>query len=413
MPEVTEGLFHEIDAPLRALIAEAIDFANGFPTPHRARVHVIERDASGYQLGEHEVLDMPRLRDEVLLQCEGFAALGPLTEAITHATEEEAANMQDLHNWTLAQIAQPVLAAYFAHSEHPVVFDDQRLHSATARVLALAATPHAYVHIHPLTKVDVTERIEVLPGVVLRPVDGAEVEEWLNQGPFDPLVPQQTVMDIGGVIEVDYDGNDGPAVVGASETANRLTTVLQLVLDCDAVSPFNEERHRATRALRSAGYPGTSDWHAGGHGEIHAADGGRLAQDLQRVVERSAIPGVQLALRRWRETPQRDRDDDKLIDYWIALEALFMPDSDRFIKATVARRASNYTGIGAVRAEIAQQLRDSYKCRSELVHGGHVGGWNIDAIASQTRGHLRAALLKVVEDAVPFSATAWGHVGPL
>ncbi len=104
----------------------------------------------------------------------------------------------------------------------------------------------------------------------------------------------------------------------------------------------------------------------------------------------------------------RGRDDDKLIDYWIALEALFMPDSDKRIKETVSKRASLYTGAdAAAKAAIKEQLRESYKRRSELVHGEQLVGWNVHVIAYQTRQHLRAAMLRVIEDAVVFDATQY------
>lgn len=408
MPELTTSLLNAIDEQLRGVVLEAIEYVNRFPAPRRRRVRVVERAGGNYQLGEEDVLDPALLRDEALLESEDLATTA-LTAAIAQAVGEGAANGQAVRDWTLGKVVCPVLAEYFCVPQFPVVFDESHYQVAKVRALALVSDPEAYVHVHPITKVDATERIEVASGVVIRPVEDAELEEWLNPGPFDALVPQQTVMDIGSVIEIDYDGENrgGPA----REAAERLTTVLQLLLDCDAVAPFNEERHRFTRALRAAGYPGAADWRPGLHQPIQPTDAGRLAQGIQRIVDRSVVPGLQLALRRWRGSARRARDDDKLIDYWIGLEALFMPDTSSQIKATVSRRVSNYTGVDASRETIAQQLRESYKRRSELVHGEHLQGWNIHAVAHQTRGHLRAALLRVLEDADTFHAPVW-DVGP-
>ena len=50
-------------------------------------------------------------------------------------------------------------------------------------------------------------------------------------------------------------------------------------------------------------------------------------------------------------------------------------------------------------------MRESYKRRSELVDGEQLAGWNVYAIAYQTRSDLRAALLKVIEDPAVFDAT--------
>lgn len=235
-----------------------------------------------------------------------------------------------------------------------------------------------------------------------------ERDEWLNPGPFDQLVPQQTVMDIGAVIEVDYDGTNPAAAGAAHEIAEQLLTVLQLVLDCDAVVPFNEDRHRLSRALRAAGYPGSAAWQHGPHQQVHPTDANRLGLDLAQLTARSGIRGLQLALRRWRESADRIRDDDQFVNYWIAFEALFMPDSEKKIKETVSRRASRYTGADpTAQAAIREQLRESYRRRSELVHGEQLAGWSVHAMAYQTRAHLRAALLKVIEDPAVFDATQY------
>lgn len=338
-------------------------------------------------------------------QSEDFAALDPLVAAVAQAAGEPLPAVRD---WTLAQLAQPVLAEYAMQTDHPLAFDEARFAAAVERTAAIAAAPNALVQIHPLTKVDAAEEVPVAPGVRIRPVTPEERDEWLNPGPFDALLSQQVVMDIGAVIEVDYDGADPAAAGVAHETAQQLTTVLQLVLDCDAVAPFNEDRHRVSRALRAAGYPGAMQWHHGPHEQVHAADAPRLELGLARIQARAGILGLQLALRRWRDSADRTRDDDRLIDYWIALEAMFMPDSDKKIKETVSRRASRYTGADpAAQATIKEQLRESYKRRSELVHGDQLVGWNVHAMAYQTRGHLRAALLKVVEDALVFDATLY------
>jgi hypothetical protein len=405
MPELTQALLNAVGLQIRALVVEAVDYLNTLPAPYRVRVEVVEATGLNYQLGEKDAFDPTLLRDEALFKCEQFVAIDALVGAVAQASGEA---LEAVHDWTLAQLAQPVLAEYVMRAEHPVAFDEARLEAAVGRALAIASAPNDLVQIHPLTKVDTEEDIGVAPGVRIRAVTPEERTEWLNPGPFNQLVQQQTVMDIGAVIEVDYDGANPAATGAAHETAQQLLTVLQLVLDCDAVVPFNEDRHRVSRTLRAAGYPGSAAWHHGPHQQVHAADAPRLGHDLAQLAARASIRGLQLALRRWRESADRSRDDDQLIDYWIALEALFMANSERRIKETVSRRASRYTGADPVaEAMIRDQLRESYKRRSELVHGEQLIGWNVHAMAYQTRGHLRAVLLKVIEDPAVFDATQY------
>jgi hypothetical protein len=260
MPELTEALLDAADVQIRALVLEAVDYLNTLPAPYRVRVEVVEAAGMNYQLGENEAFDPTLLRDEVLLESEQFTAINGLVDAVAQATGDAP---ETVRSWTLGQFARPVLAEYVMHGEHPVAFDEARLDAAIGRVLAIAAEPNALVQIHPLTKVDAVEETVVAPGVRIRAVTAEERNDWLNPGPFDPPVPQQTVMNIGAVIEVEYDASDAAAAGAAHKTAQQLTTVLQLVLDCDAVVPFNEDRHRLSRALRAAGYPGPAAWHHG------------------------------------------------------------------------------------------------------------------------------------------------------
>jgi hypothetical protein len=124
------------------------------------------------------------------------------------------------------------------------------------------------------------------------------------------------------------------------------------------------------------------------------------------------VPGLSLALRRWSGAVGRDSESDKVIDFWIGLEALFTPDTDQQVKATVARRASTYLATPPERDALRQELRTSYKCRSAIVHGNQVQQWNLAAMAEQARTLLRSALLRIIEDQTMFDARAWGRKGP-
>lgn len=116
VPQLTAQLLEAVDPELRALVLEAVDYLNTFPAPYRVRVKVIEATGLNYQLGEDEALDPTLLRDEALLQSEDFAALDPLVAAVAHAAGEPLPAVRD---WTLAQLAQPVLAEYAMQADHP------------------------------------------------------------------------------------------------------------------------------------------------------------------------------------------------------------------------------------------------------------------------------------------------------
>ena len=80
---------------------------------------------------------------------------------------------------------------------------------------------------------------------------------------------------------------------------------------------------------------------------------------------------VALAFRRWTDAHDRKTDDDKLVDYWVGLESLFVPDSTQEVKFRATLRIAVFLGkTGEERAEIYEIARNSYDWRSSIVHGG-------------------------------------------
>ncbi len=77
-----------------------------------------------------------------------------------------------------------------------------------------------------------------------------------------------------------------------------------------------------------------------------------------------------LALRRWTSAKGRRRDDDKIIDDWIGLEALFSPANNQEIRHRVALRIAALIGTSGVeRQDLYKAMCHSYDWRSALVHG--------------------------------------------
>ena len=68
----------------------------------------------------------------------------------------------------------------------------------------------------------------------------------------------------------------------------------------------------------------------------------------------------------------RDQPEDKLIDYWIALEALFLPH-DQELSYRAALRISYFLGADADDRKLKfEAIKDSYDARSWVVHGERV-----------------------------------------
>jgi hypothetical protein len=122
---------------------------------------------------------------------------------------------------------------------------------------------------------------------------------------------------------------------------------------------------------------------------------------LLRIVdalERPLTPTIDLALRRWGDVTRRGRFDERLIDEWIALEALFTGgDSSETSYRSALRIAAYVSRSGDEARALYRDVKKSYGLRSRLVHGAHVKG-DVEPVAEQTREWLRRALIRALLD---------------
>lgn len=94
---------------------------------------------------------------------------------------------------------------------------------------------------------------------------------------------------------------------------------------------------------------------------------------------------------------ERRRSDDRLVDFWIALEALFLKKDEQMeLSFRAGLRIARFVGESAGdRRAIFESMRKSYGARSKVVHGNPVPGDIID-ITNRTEETLRSALRKAV-----------------
>jgi hypothetical protein len=110
---------------------------------------------------------------------------------------------------------------------------------------------------------------------------------------------------------------------------------------------------------------------------------------------------LDLALRRFSQTYGRWSSEDRLIDYWVAFEALFLPESDLELKYRAQMRIARFVGDSLEEREmIRKQLGESYALRSAIVHGSRSRKQTGDAIrtaAEETASTLRRALRRWID----------------
>jgi len=114
---------------------------------------------------------------------------------------------------------------------------------------------------------------------------------------------------------------------------------------------------------------------------------------------------VNLALRRWSGSFDRESNEDSLIDYWIGLEALFTPDTTTELRFRAAMRIAAFLGQTAdERSSVFKGVKTSYDWRSAIVHGSsdkQIANLSrnapLPAVAGQTRDYLRQTLTDILD----------------
>jgi len=141
-------------------------------------------------------------------------------------------------------------------------------------------------------------------------------------------------------------------------------------------------------------------------------DGARyelLEQDVEPLSDlvASLVNGAQherlpVALDRFKLAYERRRPEDKLIDYWVGLEALFSPSDRAELSYRIPLRAAYFIGSSPEeREQVFTALRDHYGTRSDVVHGRKPKR-DVKVAAEAVEDYLRQALRKIVSDPAGF-----------
>ena len=104
------------------------------------------------------------------------------------------------------------------------------------------------------------------------------------------------------------------------------------------------------------------------------------------------LPSLSITIRRFNDAYERDRPEDKLIDYMIAFETLLIKRGDRgeLTHKIAVRSARLLTQNYEEREKIMKEMKKFYKARSKVVHGEKVTLSN--EFISAVEDHLRNAI---------------------
>jgi hypothetical protein len=134
--------------------------------------------------------------------------------------------------------------------------------------------------------------------------------------------------------------------------------------------------------------------------ELHTGDIPEIRRLYGLLRSRKRDDRLELALRRLEMTYDRADPVDELLDSWIGLEALFLPDGNQELSYRIALRGARLLGdTHAERLDYFNQMRRAYQQRSNLVHGSPVK--DVETEASAAAQIVREAIRRWIDPAFP------------
>ena len=187
---------------------------------------------------------------------------------------------------------------------------------------------------------------------------------------------------------------------------DQFVNLLRLLSDSNVFAVFEETRCRVLHGGHSSVSirPGMNPRMRGGKESLlDENDANHLKKLWKNVAEGANREKVRLALKRFGDTAERMSAEDKLIDYWIALESLFAPESSSEIRYRAALRIASYLGEGEERSKIYRDVGLSYDFRSAVVHAnrGRLGCVDILSQPDERTGELEESQISSVQFVKP------------
>ena len=268
--------------------------------------------------------------------------------------------------------------------------------------------------ISPLFNAEIASKeVEIERGLRLRRLADDDLEHWLNAStglsPSQPL-GMIDLLRLRCALESTHQEPRSNPLSGPRDSQARAVTALRLVTDGAQRIAFTVRRSSSTGAS-GLGTTWSTDSGSGMRpmARLSRAMEPKLAELYVRLKANPNQEKIDLALRRWDSATERRLPADQMIDYWIALESLFLPDLMGEMSMRAALRIATFLGTsGASREAIYRHVGESYDLRSEIVHGSVRKRKRKTADAELielTRSYLRKALIKILGLEDPFDAT--------
>lgn len=252
------------------------------------------------------------------------------------------------------------------------------------------------------------DRVDVEPGLSIRKFTDEDRKDFWNAfgaehfpGPLNPTIPDleawETVIDYRWELPHKPPLSNEPAVEVIEDTVRALrlhhpgvtgTTISWHRADPAEVFPGGAMGSLLFAPLGAG--PGLFMDRFVSHIGLHCPEPLRVVLKALRTAEKDRR--LSLAMRRFDTAYLRIDPEDRLIDLWIAFEALLLPDAEGELSYRAAIRLAQLVGQTAEDKRAAfNAARRSYDRRSKVVHGKHAKD-DLGKVVEETRELARKAL---------------------
>jgi hypothetical protein len=348
-----------------------------------------------------------------------------------HAGEREVEGWRSSELHLKIAIWQAVLAPYveLCWAKHQrVLLDDALFETVWEKHLAHIKLPAVVTEtrLFPLTTLKmVWEKMELEPGLTIRPLWPEEIEAWLNTHfllfgttfRFNEINHLQCAIEatyhrlpehysIQGMVKRMHDQN------AEATTIFRALSTLRLITNTKISIPFEQTHSRGllyqemSVAFRQArNFGSRPEWHS-----LSALEADQAVEIWEQTKSHPKMQQYNLAFSRWSGAWGKEQPDDKLIDYWIGLESLFTQDSTQELRFRAPLRIAAFLGQeGAEMVKIYRDMQHSYDWRSAVVHGSISDSkkateldkkGDLPTVVAYTKDYLREAILRLLRSDV-------------
>ncbi len=240
----------------------------------------------------------------------------------------------------------------------------------------ISQTEITYKTIAPLQNFDGPAKPLRLDSVtLLRPLTDDELQHFWDVGERGGLVDRHSALGWRFCLEITQKQRKNSTVDArpTARSARNVLTALRLVRNGAVGIPVMLQRP-VDEPYGSAGgtsiTSGPSLLGLGSTYKLSPGDADSLLRTLKATAKVRDKSALRVALDRFNYAYDRRRLHDRVVDEWVALEALFLPTQEQELRFRAALRISYFAGKdGPDRNRLYKLTKDSYDLRSWIVHG--------------------------------------------